>query len=58
MFTLYSENNNKYELLTSKEILPPQASKIIEETNFKYSRLFQILNKQVNTNQEQREKLW
>ena len=53
---LYSKDNNKDELLTSKEMLPPQASRIIERKNFKYSCLIQILNKQVNKNREQREK--
>ena len=56
MVTLYSEDNNKYELLTRKEMLLPQASRQTERKNFEYSRLVQMLHKQVNTNQEQREK--
>lgn len=56
MFTLYSEDDNKYELLTIKDMLLPQASRQTERKNFEYSRLVQMLHKQVNTNQEQREK--
>ena len=47
---------NKYEFLTSKEILPSDQSRIIEQAKFKYFPLGKAFEKQIKTNEDQGEK--
>ena len=47
---------NKYEFLTSKEILPSDQSRMIEQAKFKYFPLGKAFEKQIKTNEDQGEK--
>ena len=47
---------NKYEFLTSKEILPSDQSRIIEQAKFTYFPLGKAFEKQIKTNEDQGEK--
>ena len=46
---------DKYEYLTGEEILPPDQSRVIEQTKFTYSPLEKVLEKK---QQKRRLKLW
>ena len=47
---------NKYEYLTSKDILLSDQSRIIEQEKFKYSLLGKAFEKQIKAIEDQREK--
>ena len=48
--TLSPGKIDKYEYLTGEEILPPDQSRIIEQTKFTYSPLGKALEKQTKNN--------
>ena len=50
---LRSGKNDKYEFNTGEEILPSDQSKIIEQTNFKYSPLGKVFEKQIKAIEKQ-----
>ena len=51
--TLSSGKIDKYEFLTSEEILPSDQNKIIEPDKFAYSRLGKAFEKQIKTIEDQ-----
>ena len=51
--TLSSGKIDKYEFLTSEEILPSDQNKIIEQDKFAYSRLGKAFEKQIKTIEDQ-----
>ena len=50
---LSSGKTDKYEYLTSEEILPSHQSRIIEQAKFTYSPLDKAIEKQIKTIKEQ-----
>ena len=54
--TLCSGNTDKYEYLTSKEVIPPDQRGVIEQGKFTYSALGKALkNKKKNEDQEEKQ---
>ena len=55
---LSSGKTDKYEYLTSEEILPSHQSRIIEQAKFTYSPLDKAIEKQIKTIKEQGKTSW
>ena len=53
---LSSGKRHKYEYLTGEDILPSNQQQIIEQTNFTYSPLGKVLEKQIKTIEDQGKK--